>query len=83
MPHRRPAPLLSACVRSQWHAGVHDFYGKGGAGTDSPLLDSLFFWDENHPWDRTGHRWVGALCANIRLWGCRWCVGVLPSSLHA
>jgi hypothetical protein len=23
------------------------------------LKDSQFFWDENHPWDRTGHRWVG------------------------
>jgi hypothetical protein len=20
------------------------------------LKESQFFWDENHPWDRTGHR---------------------------
>jgi hypothetical protein len=29
------------------------------AGEDlEQLKDSQFFWDENHPWDRTGHRSV-------------------------
>lgn len=63
VPKSAPCPLclpLPPCV--QHNVSLHALVD---AKVPSEVLeaekDAQFFWDENHPWDRTGHRHVGGL----------------------
>jgi len=52
---RRP-PLLSANLL-QWNVSLHALTDSDASEEELELQkEAQFFWDENHPWDRTGHR---------------------------
>lgn len=39
----------------QWNVSVHR-HAELSEEDENALRDQQFYWDENHPWDRTGHR---------------------------
>ncbi|EFN59953.1 expressed protein [Chlorella variabilis] len=44
----------------QWNVSLH--FAKGRSAEEMEVLkQAQFFWDENHPWDRTGHRAMAEL----------------------
>ncbi len=46
--------------RLQWNVSVHHVKDLPPE-EEQRLKESQFYWDMNHPWDRTGHRWVQSL----------------------
>ena len=64
-------PNGAACL--QWNVSLH--FAKGRSAEEMEVLkQAQFFWDENHPWDRTGHRCAAALACLTCLaaWICGW-----------
>lgn len=56
---RHVCPLLL-----QWNVSIHSVTRDMPQKEQDALKDSQFFWDENHPWDRTGHRWAARSTAS-------------------
>jgi hypothetical protein len=52
----QPCLLSRSCLPvPQWNVSMNSLYGVPGDVLEA-AKDAQFFWDENHPWDRTGHR---------------------------
>lgn len=48
-------PSCSPAPPPQWNVSIHGAPSAEGEEGQA-LRNTQFFWDENHPWDRTGHR---------------------------
>lgn len=47
----------------QWNVSIHHDLKDVSPEEEQRIKENQFYWDMNHPWDRTGHRWAGQRAA--------------------